>query len=313
MKISVAMTSYNAVKFIAAQLDTLRAQTLQPDEVIISDDCSTDGTYEFVQKYIDDYNLSGWRVYQNAKNLGAYGNTKKVLMQSTGKYIFPCDQDDEWLPDKIETMIAVMEAHPEIEVLASNYIPVVNGEVFRVNLKYLNNDDGSLLQLKLHDVWLEILRPGCTFCVRSDILGKFKVYDDDNSCYDSLLWKYAVLSDSLYLLNRRTMRYIRHYDENGYNATGAFLTSPANLASRIEGAEGAVNFHKKILSLSGGLEITPENQKLLHDRVKFFSRRGKVLMRKNVFSTALFVLFNLKYYPTFRNAMSDIYAVMFLR
>ena len=50
--ISVAIAAYNGIDYITEQLDTIRTQTLPPDEVIIADDCSSDGTYEFCVDYI---------------------------------------------------------------------------------------------------------------------------------------------------------------------------------------------------------------------------------------------------------------------
>ena len=53
-KVSVVLASYNGIRYIEEQLDSLRTQTLIPDEVIISDDGSTDGTYDFCLKYISN-------------------------------------------------------------------------------------------------------------------------------------------------------------------------------------------------------------------------------------------------------------------
>ena len=61
--ISLVMTTYNGLKYISEQLDSIRTQTLLPDEVLIYDDRSTDGTYEYVQEYIDRYNLHTWNFH----------------------------------------------------------------------------------------------------------------------------------------------------------------------------------------------------------------------------------------------------------
>ena len=126
--VSVAMATYNGIKYIAEQLDSLRTQTLPPDEVIIADDRSTDGTYEFCRDYIARYGLTGWKVYQNERNLGLLKNFREVMAKCTGEYIFTCDQDDIWMPDKISVMLSVISERPEIRLLVSNYIGLVKGK-----------------------------------------------------------------------------------------------------------------------------------------------------------------------------------------
>lgn len=106
--ISVVMASYNGITYISEQLDTLRMQPLSPDEVIIADDKSSDGTYEFCKDYIEHYGLKNWSVYQNAHNIGPRKNFRAVLAKCTGEYIFTCDQDDIWKKEKIGSMVSVM-------------------------------------------------------------------------------------------------------------------------------------------------------------------------------------------------------------
>ena len=87
VKISVIMASFNGIsRYIAEQLDSIRTQTRTPDEVIICDDCSTDGTVEFCNEYISRYNLSGWRVFQNEKNLGFAKNFRRAFTLSNSAY-----------------------------------------------------------------------------------------------------------------------------------------------------------------------------------------------------------------------------------
>ena len=100
--VSVVIATYNGEKYIVKQLESIRNQTRKPDEVIIVDDRSNDNTFKIVKEYIQQYALRNWRIYLNDCNLGYKGNFQKGIELATGKYIFLCDQDDEWERNKIE-------------------------------------------------------------------------------------------------------------------------------------------------------------------------------------------------------------------
>ena len=307
--ISIVITTCNGIKYITEQLDSIRTQTRIPDEVIIADDLSSDGTYELCVNYINEYNLNGWHVYRNESNLGPGKNFREAISKAAGEYIFTCDQDDIWKPDKISSMVSVMENRPEIGLLVSNYIPVKDGRKIKARLKNIDRDNGAVIQLKLKDYWLSTLRPGCTFCFRRSIAAKFRVIDIDGNLHDSMLWKYAIVSDSLYLLNRQLILFRRHES----NATKVFNRTVPGIQDRIDSADSAIRMCRKLLDASEGLGITAANQELLNDYAKFIQRRIKVLGRRNLFMMICFVVLNFKYYPTARNALSDIYAMIFLK
>lgn len=125
--ISIVMATYNGKNFIEEQLESLRNQTLVADEVIIADDRSTDGTYEFILDYIKSHSLEKWSVYRNENNLGYSKNFSKLLMKASGEIIFLADQDDIWHNDKVEQMYSVMESNKQIQLLASNPHPFYEG------------------------------------------------------------------------------------------------------------------------------------------------------------------------------------------
>ena len=71
-KISVVMCTYNGEKFIREQLDSILQQTVSVDEIIIQDDCSTDGTYDILLEYEQKY--SSIKIYRNSQNIGINAN-----------------------------------------------------------------------------------------------------------------------------------------------------------------------------------------------------------------------------------------------
>lgn len=94
------MATYNGEKYLEEQLDSILSQTLKPSEFIICDDQSTDGTGAILEKYQHKGLL---RYYINKSRLGFVGNFKRaVSLTSPNNYVALSDQDDIWLPGKLE-------------------------------------------------------------------------------------------------------------------------------------------------------------------------------------------------------------------
>lgn len=97
--VSVAMTTYNGERFLREQLDSIYSQTKVPDEVVVCDDNSSDGTVAILEEYKKKYGL---KYYVNNPGLGVNENFFKAISLCQSDYIALSDQDDVWLPNKIE-------------------------------------------------------------------------------------------------------------------------------------------------------------------------------------------------------------------
>lgn len=106
-KVSVIVPNYNCEKFLEETINSVIYQTYKNWELLIVDDCSTDGSVEVIKKLqaTDDR----IKLYINEKNSGAAASRNKALREATGKWIAFLDSDDLWLPDKLEKQIAFME------------------------------------------------------------------------------------------------------------------------------------------------------------------------------------------------------------
>jgi len=103
--ISVCMATFNGGKYIKEQIDSILVQLGKDDELIISDDGSTDNTLEIIRE-LDDSRI---KVYENAGIHGYAHNFENALKKASGDYIFFSDQDDVWLPSKVETMLPYLQ------------------------------------------------------------------------------------------------------------------------------------------------------------------------------------------------------------
>lgn len=112
--ISVVMATYNGALFLAKQLDSIIHQSLQPSEIIVCDDGSTDTTAQILEEYSKKYGL---RFYKNETKLGVVRNFKKaVSLTSPDNFIALADQDDIWLPDKLKIQYEHLSSFKNIDL-----------------------------------------------------------------------------------------------------------------------------------------------------------------------------------------------------
>lgn len=117
--ISVAMCTYNGEKFVGEQLESIGKQTRLPSELIVIDDRSTDATAELVRKFATTAPFPV-RLYVNDQNIGGSSkgitkNFEAAVARCEGEFIVPCDQDDIWVPEKLERMAAALEGTPGLD------------------------------------------------------------------------------------------------------------------------------------------------------------------------------------------------------
>ena len=166
--ISVYLCSYNGQQFIEEQLRSIAKQTMQPDEVIISDDCSSDSTLDIVQAFIRENNLTGhWKVVLNTPKLGYPYNFYAGVERCSGEYIFWADQDDIWEANKLAFMYDILKCGPQINVLACNYdaIDEKNRRIDSLVIPKAKNS-GKLYPIGLSDILYEYKWPGMVMVIR---------------------------------------------------------------------------------------------------------------------------------------------------
>lgn len=181
MKISVVMAVYNGENYIIEQLTSILNQTCPVDDVIMIDDCSKDGSYVIIEKFIRDNNLSNWKIIKNEHNLGYRENFKKGLSLVDGDIVFLCDQDDRWHNDKVEKMVEVMKDDRIMSLASSFNFMNQDGKLFNVELKKGKGNNNLLEQIitnKLTQIPLKTIlkanfSQGCTMVLRKELVQEF--------------------------------------------------------------------------------------------------------------------------------------------
>ena len=110
------MAVYNGSRYLKQQLDSFLKQSKQPDELIVSDDGSTDETMSILNEFKQQapFNIT---ILQNQTSLGVTGNFNRALENCSGDYIFLSDQDDVWLEEKIDTVAQFFDNNSNIHLI----------------------------------------------------------------------------------------------------------------------------------------------------------------------------------------------------
>lgn len=119
MKTSVALCTYNGEQFLAEQLDSILNQTQKVDEIVICDDGSTDRTLDILRQYQKAY-PEIIHIHQNKETLRSVKNFEKAIGLCQNEIIFLSDQDDIWLPNKVEYIVNFLQSNPHISVVATH-------------------------------------------------------------------------------------------------------------------------------------------------------------------------------------------------
>jgi glycosyltransferase involved in cell wall biosynthesis len=116
MKISVALATYNGERFLAEQLASIGDQERVPDEVVIRDDRSTDGTQRIIEAFARDF-PGNVDFAVNPVRHGVTGNFDAALAATTGDLVLLSDQDDVWYRHRVAQAQRAFEADPELMLL----------------------------------------------------------------------------------------------------------------------------------------------------------------------------------------------------
>ena len=117
-KVSIIMLAYNNVRYLKTAVESIKAQTHQNWELLISDDCSSDGTWE-LSVALSNYDQR-IKVYKNDKNIGVVKNRRKTYCYTTGRFVCHVDADDMLERWAIEEMLIAFDKAPDTMLIYSD-------------------------------------------------------------------------------------------------------------------------------------------------------------------------------------------------
>ncbi|MGO3003018.1 MAG: glycosyltransferase family 2 protein [Leuconostoc mesenteroides] len=113
MKINIVMSTYNGEQFLAEQIDSIQQQTFKDWQLLIRDDGSSDQTPEIIKSFVAQDPRIVFINEHDRENFGVIKNFFTLIKHDKADYYFFSDQDDIWLEDKLETMLAAARQYPD--------------------------------------------------------------------------------------------------------------------------------------------------------------------------------------------------------
>lgn len=219
--VSLVMATYNGEKFIKEQLTSILKQTRHPDEVIISDDGSTDHTLEIVDDFIRKYDLNNWKVLIRPTTSKEYPPYVKISLnfidaakETNGDIIFFSDQDDIWHSNKIEAMTGLMMKNPQIYTLVCNRSFIdKNGDLLKSEV-VKGYEKYSLSKITmLHAPIEQVVATGMCMSIRRCVLDDILEINSPHHYYhDYSFGIIASVRNGLYFYNEVLASHRRHED-----------------------------------------------------------------------------------------------------
>ncbi len=208
MKLIVLMSAYNGQEYIGEQIDSLIAQTLVPDQILIRDDGSKDATVSIIKEYIEKYPFI--KLYEG-ENMGPAKSFYDLICQSEkADYYALCDQDDVWFEDKLFTAVETLKKE-------DNAIPLLYCSKYTLTDKDLHPLDSNVSRLYGFTDFAHSLlyhtAPGCTFVFNDAAREKIIRYDMKNRyclIHDSIIHKVVAMFGKVILDERSHMYYRQH-------------------------------------------------------------------------------------------------------
>lgn len=215
MKIDILMATYNGENYLKEQIDSILNQTHQDFRLLISDDCSQDGTRQILKEYVEKDNRVV--VFLQTKNLGVVKNFEYLMEKVENEYFMFSDQDDIWQNDKIKRSIEqIIKTNSD---LVYSDLEVVNQDLDVLYQSYWKLKGFDKKVKKYNDfksLYLNNFVTGCTMLVKSKWLEKILPLPHKSKYILHDYWTALVVSKfgKMTYLDQPLVKYRQHFGNN---------------------------------------------------------------------------------------------------
>lgn len=226
--ITILLACYNGKEYLPAQLDSILTQnTTQPFSVLIRDDGSTDGSQQVLEEYAGRYPGQITLLEQTTPTGSAKGNFFALLdavrqrdLCRPGDYLMFSDQDDVWLPDKVERTLALMEqtqGEPALPALVHGNLKVVDKDLTVLHPSFFAFQGISPQRCSLTNLLVQNCITGCTMMINQPLFALADKTPPECAMHDWWLGLLAAAFGKIGYTTQPLMLYRQHGD----NSVGA--------------------------------------------------------------------------------------------
>lgn len=214
MKIAVLLCTYNGGNYLSAQIDSLLSQTYKDFTIFIHDDGSTDNTLSIIRSYQEKY-PSLFKLLSSHQKMGPKNGFLWLLENTSASYYMFCDQDDVWLPTKIEDtfkrMKDVESVNPHKAVMIHTDLTIVDSQLNVINKSFWSWGRFNVdLNKKFRFCPIGNVFTGCTMMVNDKAKSYIFPVSEHASMHDEwiglIISKHGVIEN----LKKQTILYRQH-------------------------------------------------------------------------------------------------------
>lgn len=282
--ISVALCTFNGARFLPEQLESLLQQARRPDELVVGDDGSTDGTLSLCREFAARAPFPV-RIETASPRRGPARNFADTARQCRGDLIAFCDQDDRWLPEKLAALEDALLTHPESALAFSDALLLgPEGRPTRTRLwsrahfrpPTPRDDPDALLRSLLRQPAVT----GATMMFRADLNAVLSRIPD-GWMHDEWLALSAAASGRPCICISQGLMYYRVHEAQALGLSPGFLQRAVRRLADEGGAlqSGAARWRAAAQILSGQAEIRAESLALIQGKAIHLEQRSRLLER----------------------------------
>lgn len=287
MNLSVAMGTYNGAAYLREQLESIASQTRTPDELVISDDQSTDDTLKLIEEFAGTAGFPV-RLSVNESNRGIAKNFEKAISLCRGDVIVLTDQDDVWYSDKLESVEGIFQEKPKLSLVFSNaelvdetlklYEETLFDRFHFNGRKQRLAKSGRMLDVQLREnlVW------GMTVAFRANLKELvLPISDHGPFIHDGWIVFLIAAAGEIDFINRPLLKYRQHSAQQcGVSKTSTWheimTSSKIDRACYVRQAD-QINEALERLMAHG---LSPRNERLLREKILFLHKRAHMPVPK---------------------------------
>ncbi|MBB1063148.1 glycosyltransferase family 2 protein [Limosilactobacillus fastidiosus] len=225
--VAILMSTFNGEKYLSSQIDSIIKQTYKNWHLYIRDDGSSDGTRDIIQQYSNKYSNITFFNKNNMENKGVVKSFMELLEKTDADYYMFSDQDDVWLPKKVELSInKIQNDNVDTPLCVFSELKVVDANLNPIRL--MNNKN----------IWFDFIHfmfgncvTGCTILINRSLKEKLQINKTNLSniyMHDWWIALYASAFGKLLYIKHPTLLYRQHSS----NVEGSQRNTPLHLIKR---------------------------------------------------------------------------------